>query len=396
MGNRLRFFLAQGILAFSPAVLVLLVTRGDAAAGGELSVALGVIGAVYSIAYLGQRGFVSVRGFDVVPGRAGITLRLAATLLAAGPALWLALARGLALELGLFVVALKLSEGIVDLWVGMRIRLSPDERSSRAFLAVSIVRTTLVLAPVALLGAAVVSEPWMAGWLLLLFVLGYGAAHRDTARLGLAGSYAVSPRDALRYAWIMRAFAGATLVCAVLSALPRILLPTAEPASWAVPAVALSIVPIVGLAVQALWLGNVRRLSEEPRLAPRFVAEVLGVLALTGALWPAWRLVARLAYGFEAEADAARFATTVVAGAALVAGIGLSNLCKLTDRPRMEAFSYGVGIATLALCVYGLRTSMVLALATAPVAMALFLLVTIRGRVGSGVHGAEDALPNGG
>jgi hypothetical protein len=152
VGNRLRYFLAQGILAFSPAVLVLLVTREDAPSGGDLSVALGVVDALYSVAYLGQRGYVSVRGFDQVPARAGLTLRIAASLLMATPALLVSWGMGLALHLAMFVVAMKLTESLVDLWVGMRVRLSNDEANSRDFLVVAVLRTVLVLTPVVWLG----------------------------------------------------------------------------------------------------------------------------------------------------------------------------------------------------------------------------------------------------
>jgi hypothetical protein len=178
----------------------------------------------------------------------------------------------------------------------------------------------------------------------------------------------------------MRSFAGATLVCAVLSALPRVLLPHAEPGDYAAPAVALSIVPMVGLASQALWLSHIRRMALEPaRHARRFVLEIGAVVAVVGLLWPLWSQVAELAYGFDEPQQRERFASMVVAGAALTGAMGLANLFKVTDRPRMEAFTYGSGISALLLGVYALGASARASILAASIVMVLFLCLGIRG-----------------
>ena len=67
--TKLAFFVAQGLLAFLPALLVLLVSWESAERAGDLSVALGVVGAIFSIAYFGQRAYVAIRGFDAIPFR---------------------------------------------------------------------------------------------------------------------------------------------------------------------------------------------------------------------------------------------------------------------------------------------------------------------------------------
>lgn len=372
---RIRFFLAQGFLALLPALLVMLIAREAPDAAADFAIVLGVVGAVFSISYFGQRAYISIRGVTAIPGRAAITFRLALSLLAAGATLGIVQAMQLGLPLALFAVALKLSEGAVDVWVGLRIHTSSEAQSSKLFAAVAVVRALLVVIPVVVIGAsASVENAGLLVYLAVLAAISYLLVHHDTRRMGIGGSYRVRPANLAAHGWEMRSFVAATAVCALLSTTPRLVLPYSDPGAYRSAALSLSIVPVYGLACQAIWLSNVKGMAAEfGRHARRFLLEMSLVTALVALCWPAWRFLAAHAYGLESPIDQRGFCTTLLIGVVFSGTIGLSNLFKLTRCPRNESFNYALGIGSIAFCVFVLGASVNQALFVASVAMMLYV-----------------------
>lgn len=384
--TRLRFFFAQGCLAFLPALVVLLVAREDKGRAADLSVLFGLIGATFSTSYFGQRAYIAIRGFGAIDARAAISFRLVLTLLAGGTTLAVAGGMHLGLGVALFAVAMKLSEGVVDLWVGMRIRTSSEAASSAAFVAVALGRTLLIGAPIVIVGARASTESGsMAGYLALLAAVAYLLVHRDTRRMGLGGSYRVGPRALLAHGWELRTFMAATAACAILSSTPRLVLPYTEPQTYVAAALALSIVPAYGLICQALWLTHLKGLTEQyGRSAPRFVGELILVTGGVAAAVPVWKLLAEHLYGLEEASDQAAFAATGIAGVVLFGAIGMSNLFKLTRRPRNEGLNYALGGGCILVATLVLGAPVATALLAAAALMLVFVALGCRRGVQAG------------
>jgi hypothetical protein len=391
---RAAFFGAQGLLSFLPALLVLLVSRSDSDRAAEFSVSLGVVGALFSIAYFGQRAYVAVRGFDTIACREAIGFRAMLTVIATLLAVLLTFGMSIPLSIALFAVGLKLSESIIDLWVGIRIRTSSDRQSSMLYLQVAALRAVLITAPILMFGAdRLIASYWGVPYLLLLAGAGYLMAHLDTRRLGIDGGYWVSPKRAIRVGWEMRSFVSATAVCALLSSMPRVILPYAESGTYSGPALALSVVPLFGLAFQALWLSRLKRMTAEGAAQVRwFVLEVAVIAAACCMLSPLWEWGAKEVYHLEASAQREGFAQMVAAGVILTAAVSLSNLCKLTSRPRNESLSYAFGLTVVLVSVFALGMTTATAMLSAAALMALFLIVTLRG--GPGFLTAGEPVTN--
>ena len=377
---RLAFFGAQGLLAFLPALLVLLIARADPEHAAQFSVTMGVVGAIFSIAYFGQRAYVAVRGFDAIACREALGFRLLLSLVAA--CLTLIATRGMNIgsSVALFAVGLKLSESVVDLWVGIRIRTSSDRQTSWAYLLLAATRALLIMLPLLWFGAVPLTQAsWAPLYLIALAAMAYLFAHLDTRRLGVRGSYWVSPRRALRLGWEMRSFVSATAVCALLSSMPRVILPYSEAGAYSGAALALSIVPLFGLALQALWLSRLKRMTEEgPAQMRHFVVEVGAVVLVGVCAWPVWEWVARRLYSLDSTSQQESFAGMVAAGVILSAAVSLSNLFKLTTRPRNESFSYALGLGTVLGLVFLLGSSAAIAMACAAGAMGLYVWFVFR------------------
>jgi len=392
--SKLRFFVAQGLLAFLPALVVMLVARHAPDDAADLSIAMGAVGAIFSIAYFGQRAYVAIRGFDVIACRQALSFPAVLSVVAGLCALAVALGLNIALGIVLFAVALKLSEGVIDLWVGVRLRLSTTEQVARAFVGVSLARALLVVLPVLVLGAyGALQSPLVAAYLAGLAVGLYALAHRDTRRLGVGGSYALSSRALWSYGWEMRAFVSATATCAVLSSLPRVILPYAAAGRYAPEAMALSIVPLCGLACQAAWLSGVKRMTEAPRKhAWTFVLEIAAIAVLVALLSPLWRWGAGAIYHLDSAGEQERFAAMMVSGVLVTGAISLSNLFKLTQRPRHESWNYVLGSASILVATFVFRTDARVALTVAAVAMSAFVLVLFRAGDGASATQRRQGL----
>ena len=375
--TRLRFFIAQGFMAFLPALLVMLVATDDPHYAANLSVAFGTVGAVFSISYFGQQAYVSIRGFQAIPGRHAISFRFLFSVLACATSLALIGHMDLGVSVAAFAVALKLSEGIVDVWLGIRIHSSTQELSSKLYSSVAVVRAALVGIPVVVIGArTAVESRALVEFLALLAAVGYWMAHQESKRLNLGGSYLFSPKKLGLYCWEMRSFVSATAASAVLWTLPRILLPYSNADGFSSPALSLSIVPIFGLACQAIWLSNLKGLTANlRRQAPRFLIEIGVCVALIALLGPAWQLLARTIYHLEGEEAQAAFATTALVGALFSASVTASNLFKVTPFPRNESMSYLAGIGAMLISVFVLGQSVNAALLVASAAVVTYLMI---------------------
>lgn len=378
--SKLRFFVGQGFLVFLPALLVLLLAPGAPKEAADLSIAMGLVGALFSISYFGQRAYVAIRGFDVIPCRQALSFRAFLSMAAASIAIAAAGGMNIAFGIVVFAAALKLSEGVIDIWVGVRLRLSSSDEVSRKFAAISVIRAVLVTLPIMVMGAyGALQSPLVVLYYLGLVALFYVIAHIDTRRLGVQGSYALSPRTMWKHGWEMRAFVSATATCALLSSLPRIILPYAAAKDYAAEAMALSIVPLCGLTFQAAWLNGMKRMADAPRKHARtFVLEVAAIVALTALLYPMWKWIAASFYGLAEVAAQARFAAMIFCGVLITGAISLSNLFKLTPRPRNESCNYLLGIVAIVIAVFLFGADARQALSAGATTMLLFILVLYR------------------
>ena len=342
-------FAGQGLLAFSPAVIVAYLSHHSATVSASLSVAFAAAGVCFSIMYMGQRAYVSILGTS--DSGKEFCFRFFNSLIAAAGAMAMSFLYGASPWLFFLAIAIKLSEAFIDLRNGVDIfTLGVGKASKKLFLS-SLIRAIFVLIPFFVVDWASLNSYFLfvSYYLCLSLVVLVVVSKVPNSGFGVDSIRKYTLNDYIQNVSKLKKFSVATICCAILSSAPRLLLDVQvrEEVSFLI---AFSAAPAIAVLYQAIWLSVIDKVKKQPvKGFLVFLSEVVVVyisLILTKGMWS--KLVP-IFYGVTGTGFMDDFIEAVIAMSGFFGVMTTMNIFKFKV-PWLESLSYTASLLVLVVC----------------------------------------------
>jgi O-antigen/teichoic acid export membrane protein len=352
-------------------VSVFLARTTGLTAVGYFSAATGLTAVAYQAALLGLRHLIVVDQLETHRFGHYVVVR-SALVMASLP---LTLAVGLLLNIAtLYIIvamALRIGDAFVDLNLAFDQVAEPTSKALKSYAALAWIKFGLVsffilaFIPFSKLFPHALSAEVFVIFASMIFAV--VAIHQTLRRVNRSTDLRPADGDVPAYLRMVREtgwYFVASVVCAMLTAMPRFMLPSvAGPKFFGVGGASLSGMTFFGMIYYASWLRNASKFSRNGfsrAVIVKFVAENLIILSLLviGSL-TAFAPVLGMIFRFT-DADLVRYAGFVMAaGAVFFAAMNCANLFKPTAFPWLETVAYGAPVlAAMVLHLLGVHLTL--------------------------------------
>ncbi|MNF93485.1 hypothetical protein D3C84_761640 [compost metagenome] len=240
------------------------------------------------------------------------------------------------------VIAIKLSEAVIDLSAGYTTKIKGVDDSSKEFLFYAALRAVLlgvifIVVPIPSEGNYFIHVAF--GLCLFAFLF---------FKLVPVGVFFKEVRNYSFYSYRFQfdkvlGFGLATITCSILTALPRLLL--AGEGDVEVVAIALSAAPVSALLFQAIWLSNIKKLgSRDFKNYSVFFVEIFFVVLVVYFSSPIWEVLIPHIYGEDAAKRGDIFVGVILASILFFGAMALVNIFKF-EVPLLESAVYAFSAA---------------------------------------------------
>ena len=358
---KLHNIFGQGLLAFLPALLVAFISHSDIKLSANFSLSFAVVGVFFSIFYMGQRAYIAVNGVKENSFINELAFRDVNLLIACVFTFIFSMYYDLPLWLVLCAISVKLSESPLELNNGIELKYKGSYQAAKNLFRASAVRAICIVIPLFVIDPLNSYSFQLYSLYYLVFALIVMLIFKSKVKDYNKSAYQ-SIFSYLANFSRLKVFAFSTIICSVLSALPRLL--TSSSGDHSIILIALSLSPALAVVFQAIWLANIEKLNSKTfTFLIVFYLEIFCVLLVVYFTSPFWSLLIPIIYGVSATVDIETFVKVILIMSLFFSAMTLMNCFKFY-RPELEFIAYISSTLTLLFSVYlevGILDSLVFA-----------------------------------
>ncbi len=373
--DKIYYIFAQGLLAMLSPLIVMIESRQDHTSAAILSVGLSVVGAFYSLLYFGQSPYLSIRGFQAISIEHSVVFRVLNSFIAALFSVAVCFMLNVSLSVTLIVILIKMSEAIIDLWVGLSIFIYGSRATSKTYIKISALRTFFILLFIYAAGGVAGSSINQIVLFLIVTIVScfIFVLYNFHGKYHLNAFTFFSIKRYFKYCHLMSQFFLATAACAMISTFPRWLITYVDNhENYIIDAIALSIIPVVGLVFQSVWFSTINKITINfAKSAKRFILQISMMALLIICTFPAWHFLIKMLYHIEISSEVIRFEKMVFVGILYFAAMSIQNIFKALW-PIGEAFGYVTGSIILISTAMLFHFDIIICLIISAIAMVIY------------------------